>query len=94
MVKDAYVKVMLTVIAAALSVLASRAVWDATPSAQAAEPPKAGIVCEWSYVRDNGEPDIGANGQVQMDEAWTAMSRGGWQLRSGANPVYVFERCR
>ena len=64
-----------------------------------ADPP---TTCEWQYILDDySGPNIPVMDKERklkgkMDEAWQAMSAGGFRLvgvQSGGN-YYVFERCR
>jgi hypothetical protein len=49
----------------------------------------------WTYVIDQGRPNLGKNGTVDLFDAdWKKVSDGGWQLKAIAQSgSYVFERC-
>jgi hypothetical protein len=49
----------------------------------------------WTYLTDQGRPNIGKNGQVDLyDPDWKKVSDEGWQLKVVAQGgSYVFERC-
>jgi hypothetical protein len=89
---DAYTKTVLTIIAAALIALV---VQHQFVSAQAQTLKAPQQHCVWTYLTDQGRPNIGKNGQVDLhDPDWKKVSDEGWHLKVWAqNGTYVFERC-
>lgn len=66
---------------------------------KAQQPPTEGLKrCDYTYIDDAGEPNIGKRGEIKYDGPWKAVVDGGWVLRSantvGSTGVYVFEKCR
>jgi len=91
---DRYTKIILTVIAVALTalVLQHQFMNPATVHAQAGRVPQH---CVWTYITDQGRPNLGKNGAVDLfDPNWKKVSDGGWQLKAYAQGgSYLFERC-
>jgi hypothetical protein len=89
---DAYTKTVLSIIAVALIALVLE---HQFLSAQAQTPKAPPQHCVWTYLTDQGRPNIGKNGQVDLrDPDWKKVSDEGWQLKLWAqNGTYVFERC-
>jgi hypothetical protein len=50
--------------------------------------------CDYTYISDRGEPNIGSNGQIRYDEPWKVVHDGGWSLKATASDLYIFEKCR
>jgi hypothetical protein len=90
---DRYTKVVLTIIAIALIalVLQHQFINPATAQAQASKAQH----CVWTYIRDQGRPNLGENGRVDLhDPDWKKVSDEGWQLKAVAQGgSYLFERC-
>ena len=91
---DRYTKTVLTIIAVALTALVVQHQFmiPATVQAQAV---KTSQRCVWTYITDQGRPNLGKNGTVDLFDAdWKKVSEGGWQLKVVAQSgSYVFERC-
>lgn len=54
------------------------------------------VKCDFSFISDNGEPNIGKAGEIRYGDEWKAMVDGGWSLKTTADGDggYIFERCR
>jgi hypothetical protein len=91
-VADRYTKTILTVIAVALVALVLQIQSIGHASAQAGKAPQH---CVWTYITDQGRPNLGKNGTIDLQDAdWKKVSDEGWQLKvAGQNGTYVFERC-
>jgi hypothetical protein len=91
---DRYSKTILTMIAAALLAMVLQNQF-ANPTAQAQTPRAPQQHCVWTYLTDQGRPNLGKNGQVDLsDPDWKKVSDEGWHLKVFAqNGTYVFERC-
>jgi len=91
---DRYTKTILTVIAAALIALVLRQQFMTSTSAHA-QAAEASQRCVWTYITDQGRPNLGKNGAIDLADAdWKKVSDEGWQLKVWAqNGTYVFERC-
>lgn len=54
--------------------------------------------CDYTFIQDGGEPNIGKAGEIKYDESWTKVLEAGWTLKAtlgqGAGSLYVFEKCR
>ena len=89
---DAYTKTALSIIAAALIALVLQ---HQFLSAQAQTPKAPSQHCVWTHLTDQGRPNLGKNGQVDLsDPDWKKVSDEGWHLKVFAqNGTYVFERC-
>ena len=91
---DRYTRIILTIIAIALLAMVLQNQF-ANPVISHAQAGKAPQHCVWTYLTDQGRPNIGKNGQVDLqDPDWKKLSNEGWQLKVWAqNGTYVFERC-
>ena len=89
---DRYTKTHLTIVAVALVALVLQVQSMNHVSAQTG---KASQHCVWTYITDQGRPNLGKNGIVDLQDAdWKKVSDEGWQLKvTGQNGTYVFERC-
>ena len=78
----------------AFGLVLNHAIEVAIGEAQAHGEAAAAETCTWSYVKDNGYPNIGENGTVKLEQEWAKMSAEGWKLKAtiGTN-VYLFEKC-
>jgi hypothetical protein len=51
-------------------------------------------VCDYTYITDTGEPEIGSKGRIKYDEDWSSVVNSGWKFVGSSVPgVYMFERC-
>jgi hypothetical protein len=54
--------------------------------------------CDYTYIEDTGQPNLGKNGAIKYDDSWKAVVEGGWSLKTasavGSSVEYVFEKCR
>jgi hypothetical protein len=54
--------------------------------------------CDYTFIQDSGEPNIGKYGEIKYDENWTKVVEAGWTLKGiaggGTQTVYLFELCR
>ena len=91
---DRYTKIILTIIAAALIALVLQQQFMTSTSAHS-QAAKASQRCVWTYITDQGRPNLGKNGAIDLADAdWKKVSDEGWQLKVWAqNGTYVFERC-
>jgi hypothetical protein len=91
---DRYTKVILTVIALALVAVVIQRQFR-NPERVQAQAGKAPQHCVWTYLTDQGRPNLGKNGIVDLhDPDWKKVSDEGWQLKAvGQNGLYMFERC-
>jgi hypothetical protein len=89
---DRYTKTVLTIIAIALLMLTVQLQSRTHVAAQQSKPSPH---CVWTYITDQGKPNIGKNGFVDLKDAdWKKMSEEGWQLKvTGQEGSWVFERC-
>ena len=89
---DRYTKIVLTAIAVALIALGLQ---NQFLTAHAQTPKTPEQHCVWTYLTDQGRPNLGKNGQVDLsDPDWKKVSDEGWHLKVFAqNGTYVFERC-
>lgn len=90
---DRYTKVVLTIIAVALSVLAVGSISKGPAETHAQTKPQR--QCVWTHIMDQGEPNIGSDGNVDFSKGsnWKKVSDGGWELKATAENNYVFEKC-
>ena len=68
---------------------------EASLSAQSG--PKTSQRCDYTYVRDGSQPNIGAEGEIKYNNSWKAVVEGGWTLKAiggNAGSIYLFEKCR
>ena len=91
---ERYTKTILTIIAVALTALVfeRQSISHTSAQTQVNKPP---LHCVWTYITDQGRPNLGKNGNVDLhDPDWKKVSDEGWQLKAiGQNGLYVFERC-
>lgn len=91
---DVYTKIILTLIGVVMiaSVLQRQFTNRNIVQAQTG---KAQQHCVWTYITDQGRPNLGENGIVDLhDVDWKKVSEEGWQLKAvGQNGLYMFERC-
>jgi len=54
-----------------------------------------GSKCDYTYINDPREPDIGQNGNIEYGEDWGKVLNGGWRLHlvGGKGYSYIFEKC-
>jgi hypothetical protein len=90
---DRYTKIVLTVIAAALSVLAVDSVLSGPTETHSQT--KTQQHCVWTHIYDQGEPNVGSDGNVDFSKGsnWKTVSEGGWELKVALDNNYVFEKC-
>ena len=90
---DRYSKVVLTIIAAAMSVLAVEAISRGPVETHAQTKPQQH--CVWTHIMDQGEPNIGGDGNVDFSKGpnWQKVSEEGWQLKAVTDNNYLFEKC-
>ena len=53
--------------------------------------------CDYTYLRDGSQPNIGTDGEIKYNNSWKTVVEGGWTLRAiggNAGSIYVFEKCR
>jgi len=54
--------------------------------------------CDYTFVGDSGEPNIGKDGRVEYSDSWANVLDAGWRLKTshavGSTGVYMFEKCR
>lgn len=92
---DRYTKTILTVIAGALVFIAVQLQFE-NPETVHAQAVKPQARCVWSYIQDQGKPNLGKDGTVDLkNDSWKKASEEGWLLKAVGNEgVYVFERCQ
>ena len=91
---DRYVKRVLTIIALALTALAVQSLSNGLFPAHAQTKPARH--CIWTYVNDEGHPNIGHDGTVEFNKGglWKKMSDEGWELKAiDQQNDYIFEKC-
>jgi hypothetical protein len=90
---DKYLKRVLTVIALALWILVLTSVSRELSQTDAQS--KVQRRCVWTYVSDEGAPNIGKDGKVDLERAqnWKKLSEDGWELKAFDNNKYIFEKC-
>src|SRR2546428_6791284 len=90
---DRYTKGVLTIIAAALSVLAVESISRGPAETHAQTKPQK--QCVWTHILDQGEPNIGEDGKIDFSKGpnWKKVSEGGWELKIVSEYNYVFEKC-
>lgn len=56
------------------------------------------VKCDYTYIDDAGEPNLGKRGEIKYNEAWQGVLSSGWLLKTastvGSTGVYIFEKCR
>jgi hypothetical protein len=82
-------KVVLVVAGIAIGACATQAVSTAVHTAHAQGAPR----CDYSYITDQGNPEIGKRGAISYDDDWRTMVEGGWRVRATEGTFYLFERC-
>ena len=90
---DRYTKIILTVIAVALTAWVLQLQFTNRPvQAQTGKAPQH---CVWTYITDQGRPNLGKNGDIDLhDPDRKRASDEGWQLKAVPQKgLYVFERC-
>ncbi len=55
--------------------------------------------CDYTYIEDSGEPNIGKNGEIKYNDSWKAVVESGWVLRTSSSAgstriMYLFEKCQ
>ena len=90
---DRYTKAAVTIIALALSVLAVESILTGPAETHAQAKPQRR--CVWTYISDQGSPNVGQDGNVDFSKGanWEKVSEGGWELKVVSENNYVFERC-
>jgi len=91
--KDKYTQSVLTLIAVTLSVLAVQSVSNGLLPTRAQA--KSQLRCVWTHINDQGEPNIGSDGNVDFTKGpnWKKVSDEGWTLKTVEQNNYVFEKC-
>ena len=89
---DRYLRGVLTIIAIALSVLAVQSLSNGIPAHAQTKPQRH---CVWTHINDQGEPNIGQDGNVDFTKGpnWKRVSEEGWELKVVVEHNYVFEKC-
>lgn len=63
-----------------------------------AQAPASARQCDYTFIEDSGEPNIGKNGEIKYNDSWSAVVQSGWTLKSsstvGSTVMYLFEKCR
>jgi hypothetical protein len=51
--------------------------------------------CDYTYVEDDGSPNLGKNGQIKYNSTWRKVLDEGWTLKMAGSDVgiYIFEKC-
>jgi hypothetical protein len=90
---DRYTKAVLSIIGVALTVIAVESIARARAETHAQTKPQ--LHCVWTHILDQGEPNIGENGNVDFSKGqnWKRLSDEGWVLKAVSEHNYVFERC-
>jgi len=83
----------MTVTAVALSVLAMESISRGPLETHAQT--KTQRHCVWTHIVDQGEPNIGEDGNVDFSKGWNwkKVSDEGWELKVVSGDNYVFEKC-
>jgi hypothetical protein len=52
--------------------------------------------CDYTYVEDDGSPNLGKNGVIRYNSTWRKVLDEGWTLKMAGGDVgiYIFEKCR
>ncbi len=55
--------------------------------------------CDYTFIEDSGEPNIGKNGEIKYNDSWKAVVEGGWVLKTSSpmgstRIMYMFEKCQ
>jgi hypothetical protein len=90
---DRYIRSALRIIAVALSVLAVQSISKGPVQTYAQTKPQRH--CVWTYIIDQGEPNIGQDGNIDFTKGrnWNRVSEEGWELKVVKENNYVFEKC-
>lgn len=90
--KDRFSRTMLAIIALSLATLAVKSVATLMPGAHAQLNPTQR--CYWTWVGDDGNPDLGKDGKIELKgKDWQQASSGGWELKAVHENHYIFEKC-
>ena len=88
-------KSALTIFGTVLAVLVTQSISSALLSTHAQAKPQRH--CVWTYIQDQGQPNIGEDGQIDFSKGpnWKKVSDEGWELKGVKenNGTYIFERC-
>ena len=54
------------------------------------------VKCDYTYLHDEGKPNIGEDGAIKYHDEWKKVTEDGWILKVAVagEGVYVFEKCR
>lgn len=65
-------------------------------SSSASQPPDSSDITryDYTYIVDQGVPEIGENGDLEYDEKWRSLLAKGWRLHSFDEKIWIFERRR
>jgi hypothetical protein len=90
---DMYIRRALTTTAVALSVLAVQSISKGPEQTHAQT--KSQRHCVWTYINDQGEPNIGQDGNIDFTKGknWNRVSEEGWELKVVKEDNYVFQKC-
>ena len=88
-----YIRSALTIITVALSVLAVQSISKGPVQTHTQTKPQRH--CVWTYINDQGEPNIGQDGNIDFTKGgnWKRVSEEGWELKVVKENNYVFEKC-
>ena len=51
--------------------------------------------CDYTYISDNGAPNIGKDGKIEYSDEWKTVLENGWLLNmTVGGQGYIFEKCR
>jgi hypothetical protein len=50
--------------------------------------------CDYTFIKDADEPNIGSDGDIKYDKSWQKVLNGGWSLKAATGIIYIFEKCR
>lgn len=86
-----YVPTVLTMIAVGLWILVFLSLTNGLTHAQT----PAQRHCVWTHINDQGEPNIGEDGDVDFSKGknWQRVSDEGWELKVANGDNYIFEKC-
>lgn len=88
---DRTTRLLLTIIAFSLATLALQPLLASMPGVQAQGAKKR---CYWTWVSDDGKPDLGKDGEIDLkSKDWQKVSADGWELRAVHEHEYIFEKC-
>lgn len=84
-------RLLLAVVALSLATLALQSFRASAPDALAQGAKKR---CYWTWVGDDGKPDLGKDGEIELkSKDWQKVSAEGWQLKAIHEHEYIFEKC-